>query len=252
MSAFKLSVFTALVFCLSSLHAEDFSAEVYKSGSEELPYRIHLPKSMDKSKKYPLVIFLHGAGERGNENKKQLAHGAKDILKYSRSNNEPVIIIAPQCPKKKQWVNTPWGKLSHTMPKEPSIPMALAISLLKSKVNNLPVDVKRVYVSGLSMGGYGTWDIIQRMPDYFAAAIPVCGGGDSAEAPKLKNLPIWCFHGGNDRVVKTKRSQDMIAAIKKAGGSPKYTEYPGVGHNSWSATFSNKEVLKWLFEQKKK
>ena len=101
------------------------------------------------------------------------------------------------------------------------------------------------------MGGFGTWDIIQRLPDLFAAAIPVCGGGDAAQAEKIKDIPIWAFHGDKDTVVKTVRSRDMIAAIKKAGGNPQYTEYKGVAHDSWTQTYSDKNVLRWLFMQKK-
>ena len=240
-------IITLFLCLITAVSAEDFKAETFKS----LPYRIHIPDGLDKSKKYPLIIFFHGAGERGDDNKRQLVHGCKELLAYSKKTAQNAIIIAPQCAKKKQWVDTPWGALSHTMPKQPSEQMQLAVDLLKSKVKELPVDEGRIYVSGLSMGGYGTWDIIQRMPEYFAAAIPVCGGGDTAQAAKLKNLPIWVFHGGNDKVVKTSRSRDMVAAIKKVKGKVKYTEYPGVGHNSWSPTFKNDEVLKWLFEQKK-
>jgi predicted peptidase len=113
----------------------------------------------------------------------------------------------------------------------------------------LPVDKGRIYVAGISMGGYGAWDAIQRRAELFAAAIPVCGGGDEAEAPKLKNVPIWAFHGDQDQVVLTIRTTRMIEAIAKAGGTPKMTIYPGVGHDAWSATFSNPEVLDWLFAQ---
>ncbi len=248
-----LLIIAACLSLNSSIFANDaFEAKVYKSGENSLPYRIQTPKQLEKGKKYPLVILLHGAGERGDDNRRQLAHGAKDILKFSQDTKQPIIFIAPQCPKGKQWVNTPWGKLSHSMPEIPSEPMKLAIELIKKTVNDLPVDEKRIYVTGLSMGGYGTWDIIQRMPTYFAAAMPICGGADVAQAPKLKSLPIWCFHGGKDKVVKTSRSQDMMAALKKVDAIAKYTEYPGVGHNSWSATFKNKEVLAWLFSQKKK
>ena len=229
-----------------------FSPKVYKSSNGLLlNYRIHIPANMDIKKQYPLVLFLHGAGERGNDNKRQLIHGAKDILDYSE-NNMPAIIIAPQCPAGEQWVNIPWANLSHTMPAEPSDSMRLTIELLNKLTRELSVDEKRIYVTGLSMGGFGTWDIIQRYPDIFAAAIPICGGGDTSLAPKLIGIPLWAFHGGADMTVKTVRSQDMIAAIKKAGGNPKYTEYEGVTHDSWTRTYANQDVLKWLFSQKKK
>lgn len=234
------------------LSVHEFDKKEFKaSDGKTLLYRMYTPKNMDKNKKYPLVMFFHGAGERGNDNTKQLVHGVKNLLTYAQNNKEPVIIIAPQCPSGKQWVNTPWGALSHTMPEKPSEPMKQAIELLQNIITELPVDKQRVYVTGLSMGGFGTWDIIQRMPDAFAAAIPVCGGGDTKEAAKLKNLPIWVFHGDKDTVVKTKRSRDMVAAIKAAGGNPKYTEYKGVGHGCWGKAYTDQDALKWFFSQKK-
>ncbi|MDP6635429.1 MAG: dienelactone hydrolase family protein [Phycisphaerae bacterium] len=253
MKRLQACVLTAVAVGLTSLvcGADEFAARTYKSGNQTLPYRIHRPEKIETGGKYPLVVLFHGAGERGDDNKRQLVHGSADILKFAKAAKQPIFFIAPQCPRGQQWVNTPWGKLSHTMPKEPSKSMTLAIGLIKKTIADLPVDDKRVYVTGLSMGGFATWDIIQRMPNYFAAAMPICGGADTAEAAKLKNTPIWCFHGGNDRVVKTQRSRDMVAAIKKAGGAPKYTEYSGVGHNSWTRTFRDKEVLTWLFAQRK-
>ena len=124
--------------------------------------------------------------------------------------------------------------------------------LLEETMKEFPIDPQRVYVTGLSMGGFGTWDIIQRYPDLFAAALPICGGGDTAQAERLKNMPIWAFHGSIDKVVIPERSRNMIAAIKKAGGQPIYTEYPGVGHVSWTQTYSNHAVMDWLFAQEKK
>jgi predicted peptidase len=251
------SLYAALIAltCIvtTSLKADaGFDAKIYKSSKgQSLNYRIHLPENMDAKKQYPLVLFFHGSGERGNDNKKQLIHGAKDILAYSKKSNTPAIIVAPQCPAREQWVNTPWGKLSHTMPVEPSNSMRLTLELLNKSIKELPVDKTQIYVTGLSMGGYGTWDIIQRHPEIFAAAVSICGGGDTALAPKLTGIPIWAFHGDQDTTVKTVRSRDMIAAIEKAGGNPKYTEYEGVKHNSWSQTYTNKDVLKWLFSQKK-
>jgi len=254
MKRIQICVLAVVVIGFASLArgADQFVARTYESGKETLPYRIHSPEKLEKGKRYPLVVLFHGAGERGDDNKKQLVHGAADILKFAKGANQPIFFIAPQCPRGQQWVDAPWSKLAHTMPKEPSTSMALAIGLIKKTVADLPVDDKRIYVTGLSMGGFATWDIIQRMPDYFAAAMPICGGGDTAQATGLKNMPVWCFHGGNDRVVKTSRSRDMIAAIKKAGGMPKYTEYPGVGHNSWKKTFRDREALTWLFARKRK
>ncbi len=226
------------------------TARVYTNDKEEtLPYRIFIPEKMSK-KPIPLVMFLHGAGERGNDNKVQVVHAVRDLITYSQ-NNEPMIIIAPQCPKNKKWVEVDWDKLSHTMPKDPSYGMQLTLELIKKICKEFPIDKNRLYITGLSMGGYGTWDIIQRRPKMFAAAMPVCGGGDIAGAPLFKELPIWVFHGDNDGAVPVTRARNMVKALKKCGSKVKYTEYPGVGHNSWAQTYANKDVLKWFFSQKR-
>ena len=150
------------------------------------------------------------------------------------------------------WADTPWYGKSHTMKKKPTKVMAQTIALLKAQIKELKIDPKRVYVTGVSIGGFGCWDIIQREPDLFAAAIPVCGGADTAFAETLKNMPIWIFHGDNDTIVYTKRSRDMAAALKTAGSKKfKYTEYPNTGHDAFTPTYNNPKILKWLFEQKK-
>ena len=195
--------------------------------------------------------FFHGAGERGSDNKKQLIHSVKDILDYSKKKNIPLIIVAPQCPRDEQWVNTPWGADAHKMSEEPSAVLALSIGLLQELQSTLPVDTTRIYVTGLSMGGFGTWDIVQRMPKTFAAAMPGCGGGDTEMANAIKNVPIWTFHGGADNVVKAKRSRDMVTALSKVGSKVKYTEYEGVRHNSWGRAYRDEEALKWVLDQKK-
>ena len=142
---------------------EDFQARTYKSANgKTLNYRIHLPASIDAKKKYPLILFLHGAGERGSDNSSQLTVGVRRILEYSASNNSPAIIVAPQCPDKMQWVNTPWSANSHTMPPDPSVNMRLSLELLQQIITEQPVDTARIYVTGLSMGGFGTWDLMGR------------------------------------------------------------------------------------------
>lgn len=247
-------VLTSLLFCFTTLlkATTSFDAKTYKSSKGKfLNYRIHLPENLNPKKRYPFVLFFHGAGERGSDNKKQLIHGVKDLLAYSKKMNVPAIIVAPQCLAGEQWVNTPWGNLSHKMPTEPSDSMRLTIELLNESIKTLPVDKKRIYVTGLSMGGFGTWDIVQRMPKTFAAAMPVCGGGDTEMASLIKTVPIWVFHGGADKAVKTKRSRDMVTALGKVGSKVKYTEYEGVGHNSWDRTYRDEDVLTWLFYQKK-
>jgi predicted peptidase len=138
------------------------------------------------------------------------------------------------------------------MKAQPTWPMELSMELLDSIIAQNQVDTSRIYVTGLSMGGFATWEILQREPDRFAAAIPVCGGADLAYAGKLAHIPLWVFHGGADTVVKTQRSRDMVAALTAAGGHPKYTEIPGVGHSAWVYTYPKPEVWDWLFEQVRK
>jgi predicted peptidase len=231
---------------------EAYKFRTYKdAGGQTLPYRLLSPKEIAPGKNYPLVLFMHGVGERGTDNTGQLIHGAGEFAKPENRQKYPCFVIAPQCPPNCRWVEVDWSLPSHVMPQKPSVPLRLALELVEKLAAELPVDKSRIYVTGLSMGGFGAWDAIQRRPELFAAAIPVCGGGDAAEAPKLKNLPIWAFHGNKDGVVLPRRTTDMIEAVAKAGGSPKMTLYPGVDHNSWTRTYANPKVLAWLFEQKK-
>lgn len=252
--SFSAACMLLFVMSLPSLAADVkdlYEARTFKGSTGELNYRLLKPKDYDPSKKYPLVIFFHGAGERGSDNAKQLVHGAKDFASDANREKYPCFVIAPQCPDGQQWVNVPWSDDKHTMPKEPSKPMALALELLDTFPKEFSIDTNRIYATGLSMGGFGTWDIIQRRPEFFAAAAPICGGGDVAGAKSLVKLPIWVFHGDSDGAVKTQRSRDMVAALKAAGGSPKYTEYEKTGHDSWSPTYRDPKFMEWLFSQKK-
>jgi predicted peptidase len=237
--------------------AADSWQEAYKykthrdADGQTLPYRLLSPKRVEPDKKYPLVLFLHGAGERGTDNSKQLTQGAGEFAKPENRGPYPCFVVAPQCPPNCRWVEVSWTLRSHTMPEKPSAPMKLALELVEKLAADLPVDTDRIYVTGLSMGGYGAWDAIQRRPELFAAAIPICGGGDTAQAPKLKSIPIWAFHGDKDPTVPVRRTTDMIEAVARAGGSPKMTIYSGIAHNCWTATYANPKVLVWLFAQKK-
>ena len=217
-----------------------------------IPYRFAAPKELDLEKKYPLVILFHGAGERGTNNVSQLVHGATDILNYMREKKIEAYFIAGQCPAGKQWVDTPWNQLSHTMPEKPSESMALMIELIEKTMKELPVDRDQVLVTGISMGGYGTWDIVQRHPDWFAAAMPCCGGGDTALAERIRDVPIWAFHGDRDTTVPFKRSRNMVAALWAVDGKIRYREYPGVGHACWGPTYADWDnVLSWFFAQRR-
>lgn len=230
----------------------------YPEGASEkgaLGYRLMPPSSIQPGVKYPLVLFLHGAGERGDENQRQLKYFPDQMATPANRDKFPCFVLAPQCPPGKQWVDVPWGdKKSTPMSAEASLPMQAAIAALQKTLQDHPIDPTRVYLTGLSMGGYGSWDLASRHPEWFAAAIIVCGGGDEAQAPKLKQLPIWAFHGGADTVVPTERSRSMVEAIRAAGGTRiDYSELPGVGHNSWSHAYSDAAgAIEWMFAQARK
>ncbi len=202
---------------------------------------------------YALVLFLHGAGERGTDNRAQLRHGVPQMLDYIRKHKIKALVLVPQCPAGKPWVDTPWSAKEHTIPEKPSEPMALAMELLDAKLKEFPVDENRLYVTGISMGGYGTWDLVSRQPRRFAAAIPVCGGADLACAERLKHLPLNVFHGDSDTTVPTIRSRNMVKALKEAGSRKvQYHEIYKCGHNSWTPAYNDSRTWEWLFEQRKK
>lgn len=220
----------------------------------KLNYRLMVPEAYDPkgTEKYPLVLFLHGAGERGDDNEKQLIHGTKEFAKPENRKKYPAFVVVPQCPEGKRWVEVDWTLDAHQQLPEDSDTVKLVLQLITKLQKDYRIDQQRQYVTGLSMGGFGTWDLITRHPDMWAAAAPVCGGADEATAAKVAKLPIWTFHGDKDTVVKPSRSRNMVEALKKAGGEPRYTEYPGVGHDSWNPTYADPKLLEWMFSQRRK
>lgn len=223
--------------------------EFVGSDGKTLNYRLLKPHPYNADRKYPLVIFLHGAGERGADNTAQLKHGMADFCKAKWREKYPCYVVAPQCPADKKWVEVEWSAASHVMPEKTSDTMLLVLELADTMIRDSAVNDNRIYMTGLSMGGYGTWDVLARRPGFFAAAVPICGGGDPQTAAKFAHVPLWCFHGEKDNVVPVSRSRDMINALKAAGGSPKYTEYPGVTHNSWAPTYADPKLFEWMFTQ---
>lgn len=211
---------------------------------------------INPAKKYPLVVYLHGAGSRGNDNASQVCPqgvGVADIIGYWRSVGGQVFLIAGQVPVGMQWVDTPWNGPAHVMPKKPSLMMGLLEELLEKTFAEQPIDRDRVYVTGLSMGGFGTWDIVQRHPDWFAAALPICGGGDTTLAWKIRDIPIWAAHGDGDPIVPPRRTRDMVAALWAIGGNIRYREYNGYQHNVWEPMYADwNGVLKWFFLQRRR
>ncbi len=202
--------------------------------------------------RHPLVLFLHGAGERGNDNAKQLKYLPTWLADPAVRQRHPCFVLAPQCRMDERWVDVSWADTKSTpQPATPTIDLSAATQALEETIAREQVDPDRIYLTGLSMGGFGTWDLAARMPNRFAAILPVCGGGDDDVAGRIAALPIWCFHGDADTAVSVERSRSMIAAVKAAGGRPIYSELAGVGHDSWTPAYRDGFVLDWLFSQSK-
>lgn len=217
------------------------------AGNRRMGYLLFVPKDYDKQKKYPLVLWLHGGGTRGDDLKLLLRYGDDHGLGFfARSDNQakyPSFIVAPQSPQ-----NSLWGDPDS---EQATTEMRLVLEILEKVQADYSIDSRRLYVTGISLGGYGTWDIIGRRPEMFAAAVPICGGGDRSKARLMARTAIWAFHGDKDESVNVSESRKMIAALKNAGGKPRYTEYKGVGHNSWEPAFAEKELLPWMFAQRR-
>jgi predicted peptidase len=213
---------------------DGFEARTFRN----MPYRLFTPAAYDRTRKYPLILWLHGAGSVGGDNFKQISgaslRGTHTWIAPAVQAKHPAFVLAPQ---------------SHGGGWDQEMPLVLGVlDLLKKEFN---IDPSRIYIAGQSMGGFGTWDYITARPDLFAAAIPLCGGGDASHASVIAKTPIWAFHGAADPTVPVARSREMIAAVKRAGGNPLYTEYPGVGHEVWFKAFQEKGLVEWLFAQHK-
>lgn len=213
-------------------------------------YRVLAPAVVEPGRRYPLVLFLHGAGERGSDNEAQLAYLPTWLAQTENRRTHPCFVVAPQCRTGHRWVEVDWAeKRSRPQSPEPTVDLAAAVAALDAVLEAEPVDRDRVCLTGLSMGGYGAWDLAARMPERFAALIPICGGGDEATAPRLAGLPIRCFHGDADTAVPVERSRSMVQAVRAAGGTVTYSELAGVGHDSWTPAYRDPATLDWLFRQ---
>jgi len=234
----------------------DYAKEYFIKGNDTLNYRILLPINFDEAKLYPLVLFLHGAGERGNDNEKQLSHGAELFLKYRDSF--PAVIIFPQCPQQDYWANATVDRsttpitLQFPLDIVPTKSMILVMQLMEDMVSRTYINKKQVYVGGLSMGGMGTFEILYRKPDMFTAAFAICGAGNPAATEKYaRTVPIWIFHGANDDVVDPQQSVSMVGGILKYGGKPNFSLYAKDNHNSWDSAFGEPKLIPWLFSNSK-
>ncbi|MEX0702590.1 MAG: prolyl oligopeptidase family serine peptidase [Planctomycetales bacterium] len=203
---------------------------------ETIHYLLFLPKdyeNSEKERKWPLMLFLHGAGERGDGNLELVkVHGPPKIVETKP--DFPFLLVSPQCPEGEGW------------------DAATLQALLDHVESQFPVDRDRVCVTGLSMGGYGTWALLAAQPRRFAAAVPICGGGNVADAEKLKEVPVRVYHGDQDRAVPVARSREMVEALKQAGGKVEYTEYQNIGHDSWTQTYADEKLYEWLLKQTRK
>tara|TARA_B100000073_G_scaffold134015_1_gene109761 strand:- start:742 stop:1518 length:777 start_codon:yes stop_codon:yes gene_type:complete len=254
-----ISFFIILTFNFN-LFGQDYQKKLFKINNDSLPYRILLPKDFDPNKKYPLLVFLHGAGERGNDNENQLYHSSNFFLSYEFRNSFPSIIIFPQCPKNSYWAKikgipnpkypTQKESFSDNLPKNSQL--LIVESLLSNIENTYKIDPNKRYIAGLSMGGMGTFELVARNPNYFAAGIAICGGANPNWAKFFKKTPLWIFHGMKDKVVPPELSINMYDSIKNYNSESKLTLYENVGHNSWDPAFKEVEIMNWLFSFKKK
>lgn len=241
-----LTCFFLFSSVLQAQPTELFDKLLYIGKDDTLPYRLLKPVNPGAKDLYPLVIFLHGSGERGTDNEVQVKHIADLFLDPKYRGKYPCYVLAPQCPKGKMWADYKGGSITKT----PTEPTRLLLELIDKINKEFPIDPSRIYITGLSMGGYGTWDLLARYPYKFAAAIPICGGGDEQTAVKIKHVPIWAFHGAKDNIVPARQSRNMVRALQTAGGSPGYTEYPDIAHESWVQAYQEPHLLPWLFKQK--
>jgi predicted peptidase len=197
----------------------------------ELDYLLYLPGDYEQQKSWPLLLFLHGAGERGDDLELVKVHGPPKLI--AAGQEFPMIVVSPQCPERQRWQAVTLG------------------ALLDEIVETYRVDEDRIYVTGLSMGGFGTWALAAYSPDRFAAIAPICGGGETFWTKEMQDVPVWAFHGDEDEAVPVERTEQMIEALQKKGAEPRMTIYPGVEHDSWTQTYENPELYEWLLQHRR-
>ena len=253
----KRKLFTLFLLVCSLYSFGQFKSASFMMNGYSLSYQVMFPENYDSTKQYPLIVFLHGAGERGDDNNKQLTHG-KQFLIDNFQSQYPAIVIAPQCPSDSYWANVSRHQIGDKMEFRFGLndvatgPMQTLESLVQDWLSSGKVDLSRVYVGGLSMGGMGTFELVWRMPQVFAAAFPICGGADLNKLPLYaKNTALWIFHGDEDSVVPVDYSRTIYSRLKELGCDVEYTEYKGVNHGSWVNAFEEKDLAPWLFKHKR-
>ncbi len=246
---------------IPSVEAQDislFEKKVFEMNDLALPYRILYPEDYNPTKVYPLVLFLHGAGERGDDNEKQLTHGVSIFLKPEHREKFPCIVIAPQCPSDSYWASADIDRSTYPLNikydynNDITLGLAFALNVTKQIIETESVDTKRIYITGLSMGGMGSFEAIYRFPDLFSASAIVCGGGDDeAYSSQHTSCAFWIFHGADDAVIHVDHSRRMYERLLYLNADVRYTEYPEVNHNSWENAYQSLGLLDWMFSQSK-
>jgi predicted peptidase len=229
----------------------------YIKGKDSIYYRVLFPENFDSTKKYPILFFLHGRGESGTDNQKQLTHGGKLFLKPEIRKNFPAIVVFPQCPATDYWANVKItanekGKRHFDFRKggKPTKAMHALLGMVDNFLDKPFVDHQQVYIGGLSMGGMGSYEMLRRKRNTFAAAFAICGGDHVGNVRKYQNIPLWIFHGEKDDVVLPSYSINIANQLKIYGKEVKLTLYPNANHNSWDAAFAEPDLLNWLFSHK--
>lgn len=232
--------------------AADIADVFVKKDDAGLPYQLYVPADYSEEYVYPVLVFLHGAGERGDDNEAQMKHVIQKLFDDVESPIYQSIVIVPQCPLDNQWVDTPWGEGSYNLDSvKESNELKSVLDILDGVRSTYNVNDDRLYVMGISMGGFGTWDLLMRHSDLFAAGIPICGGADPYQAPVLVDKPIYAIHDSGDGTVPVSATKDMIEALRELGSTAvQYDEITGYGHWAWDYATAKEGLMEWLFEQR--
>ncbi|QEL14895.1 carboxylesterase family protein [Limnoglobus roseus] len=240
----RLFLLMAVAMIAAPVAAADPTGFVNKTfkneDGHESPYVVYVPPTIDTSKPVPVMLFLHGAGETKGGSMMPIEQGLAPHIKRFEAKKAkfPFVVVIPQAETRGWLSDGPNAKR--------------AVAMLDATMKEYNGDPKRTYLTGLSMGGFGTWSLAAAFPDRWAAIVPICGAGKAEWAEKIKDIPCWVFHGVEDKAVNVKGSRDMVEALKKAGGEPRYSEFPYAGHNSWDAAYSHEELYPWLLSHTKK